>query len=385
MGFDLLTLLRRDRDGVQCERTFRAVYLLLSAWCRFKDPQRPTEGRGKLQAIPFDKLIMAFARFWNETFRRTGEKLKKKEPQTITDQEHQYAVTFPVPFPELPGKHGAGLAVRHDDDSPPEFMVKVLYRLRQDDILPYFDIVPPVDAPQEPNDYRTTIEPALSAAADDGLLEDFTQKEREVIRDLQNAFKRLTAEELRALGTHENFEKTAADIEREFRWMQNAVSEMHRCIRAGMPFHQAAQEVLEFADEACRKSERNRENYVNARNRVLAELNHADTKQAFEDCQASHVDIWDRNEMKQLAKRARCGYARARYLERIAHWASPAKQRSLSRNAEAALAEAIAELTSAGIRGLPESLDHVFVGSSTVLQEAAKEKLLEVVAALKIP
>ena len=328
---------------------------------------------------------MAFARFWNEAFRRTGEKLKSKEPQTITDEEHQQAVTFPVPFPELPGKHGAGLAVRHGDDSPPEFMVKVLYRLRQDGILPYFDIVPPADAPQEPNDYRTTIEPALSAAADDGLLEDFTLKEREIIAELQNAFKRLTAEEMRALGTHENFEKTAGDIEREFRWMQKVVKEMERCLNSGAPFHQAAQEVLEFADEACRKSERNRENYVNARNRVLAELNHPDTKQLFKECQASDGVIWDRDEMRQLAKRARCAFARAHYLERIAYWSGVVKQRSPSRNAEAALAEAIAELTSAGIRGLPESLEQIFVGGSSVIQQAAKEKLLAVVAALRTP
>jgi hypothetical protein len=384
VGFDLLTLLRKDREGIQCERTFRVIYLLLSGWCRFKDPQNPAEQRDKLQAIPFDKLVMSFARLWDELFRRTGAKLKTKTPDCIPQQEHQQAVTFPVPFPELPGKHGAGRAVVGNGQEAPEFLVTVLYRLRQEDVLPYFDITPPDDAQQTPNDYRTTIEPALSAAADDHLLEDFTPKEREVVNDLKNALKRLTVEQIRALGTHENFKKTASDVEREFKWMQKKVCEIEQQLNAGGSFHGVAQQVLEYTDEACRKSERNRGNYAKARELVLAELNHADTKDAFGDCQESDHEIWERNEMRELAKRARRAHAIARYLERIAYWSTARAQRGPHNNADSALAEVSAELRSAGIRGLPDSLEQVFENNQ-VFREGMKEKLLALVADLKNP
>jgi len=386
VAFDLLALLRKNREGIQRERTLRAVYLLLSGWCRFQDARNPVlaEPRGQMMAIPFDKLIMVFARFWDELFRRTGAKFKDKEPSSITEDEHKQAITFPVPFSELPGKHGAGRAVS-GDDRPPEFLVSVLYRLREEDLLPYFDITPPRDAPKTPNDYRTTVEPALSSAADDALLEDFTECERGVLRDLGNAIKRLDAEEIRALGTHENFEKTAADVEREFRWMQRWVNEIEACINGGRTFLPAAQEALEYADEARRKSERNRGDYTKARSLVLAELSHENLKQVFGQCQKSDADIWDRPEMKELAKRARRVYARAHYVQCIAYFSVAEHQRGLARGGASPLEEVGAELAAEGIRGLPISLDKMLAGNGHAFLEGAKQKLLSVVAELKNP
>jgi hypothetical protein len=343
------------------------------------------EPRGKLRAIPFDKLIMIFGRSWDEMFSRTGANFKTRDPSSITEQEHQQAVTFPVPFAELPGKHGAGRAV-NGNNRPPEFLVSVLYRLRQEDILPYFDIFPPPEAPNKANDYRTTIEPALSSASDDTLLEDFTAKEREALRDLINALKRLRVEEMRALGTHQDFEKTVADIKREFRWMQSWIDEVAQNLKAGRAFLIAAQEVLEYADEACRKSERNRFDYAKARDIVKAELTQPEVKRAFLDCQKSPEEIWERDEMKDLARHARRAHAQAHYLERIAYWSELNRQHSSLHNWENALEEVSAQLKREDIHGLPNSLDQVLVKhDSSDLRENVKERLLVLIAELKNP
>jgi hypothetical protein len=379
MGFDLLALLRKNREGVQHERTLRAIYVLLSGWCRFKNPQKASlvEPPGKLQAIPFDKLVMLYARLWDELFRRTGAKFKNRA-SSITEEENKQAITFPVPYKELPGKHGPGRAVCSHDQKP-EFIVSIIHRLKEEDILPYFDVSPPVGSPA--NDYRTTIAPALSSASDDTLIEDYTEYEREVLRDLNNALKRLDDEEIRALGTHENFTKTSDDVQREFNWMQKWLGATEANIKAGKPFHKAMREVLEYTDEASRKSERNRKDYARARQLFEAELSHALLKEVFLDCQRPPEEIWDRNEMKTLAQRARRAYAVAHYLERVAHLYDSGQNHTQQDNLT--LQEVSNALKTQNIHEMPDSIDQIFVAGTPVLTESTKTKLLQLVAELK--
>jgi hypothetical protein len=386
MGFNLLNLVRKKREGIQHERTLRAIYVLLSGWCRFKGERNQPleEPHDKLRAIPFDKLIMVFARLWDELYYRTGARFKTRSPDSITREENEESVTFPVPYNSFPGKHGSGRAVS-SFDARPEFLVSVLYRLREEDILPYFDISPPADTPRKPNDYRTTIEPAVSAAASDGtLLEDFTEKERTVLCDLNNAMKRLGADEIRALGTHENFEETLKDVKREFDWMRRSVIEAEENIKAGKPFHDAAREALEYADEACRKSERNRDDYQRARNILCAELTDPELKAAFLERQKSPDEIWNR-EMKVVARRARRAYARCHWIERIAFWSSLDSSHASQRNWATALEEVNAELKAESIAGLPDSLDRVFTAGSLEFRAGLMEKILKQLAELKNP
>jgi hypothetical protein len=385
MGFNLLNRVRRKREGIQHERTLRAIYVLLSGWCRFKGERNQSleEPQDKLRAIPFDKLIMVFARLWDELYYRTGARFKTRPPDSITREESEESVTFPVPYNSFPGKHGSGRAVS-SFGVPPEFLVSVLYRLREEDILPYFDVLPPADAPGKPNDYRTTIEPAVSAASDGTFLEDFTEKERTVLCDLNNAMKRLGSDEIRALGTHENFQETLKDVKREFDWMRRSVIEAEENIKAGKPFYNAVREALEYADEACRKSERNRDDYGKARSILCAELTDPELKAALLERQKPSDEIWNR-EMKVVAGRARRAYARCHWIERIAFWSSPDTSHDSQRNWATALEKVNAELKAENIGGLPDSLDRVFAAGGLEFRPGVMEKLLEQLAELKTP
>ena len=386
MGFNLLTLVRKKREGIQHERTLRAIYVLLSGWCRFKGERNQPleEPQDKLRAIPFDKLIMVFARLWDELYYRTGARFKTRSPDSIAWGESEESVTFPVPYNSFPGKHGSGRAVS-SFGVPPEFLVSVLYRLREEDILPYFDVSPPADAPGKPNDYRTTIEPAVSAAASDGmLLEDFTAKERTVLCDLNNAMKRLGADEIRALGTHESFEETVKDVNREFEWMRRSVIEAEENIKAGEPYYDAVREALEYADEACRKSERNRDDYERARSILCAELTDPELKAAFLERQKPSNEIWNR-EMKGIAARARRAYARCHWTERIALWSSSDASHRSQRNWAAALEKISGELKAENIVGLPDSVDQLFSDGNSELRAGVMEKVRKQLTELRNP
>ena len=327
-----------------------------------------------MTAIPFDKLIVLFGRLWDELFRRTGDTMKNRDPRDIHEEEANQVISFPIPFEELPGKHGRGRAVRQRDGAP-RFMVSVLYALAQEDLLSYFDVQPPRDSPDIANDPRTTIEPSLAAAADTALLAEFTKEEQAVLWDLANAVKRLGLEEIRALGTHENFEKTAQDIEREFRYMIPHIAKIKECIQAGVPFDKPALEVMECAEEAYRKSEGNKQRYDFAWRAFQKELTHPTLKEAFLYCQRSATEIWGQSRMKDLVKQSRAAYIRAKYLNQIGRWSAD-RRRPPRAEDEEEVSELVQKLKRIGVDNLPVTPSKIFVDESDAVLPTIKQKLL---------
>lgn len=342
-----------------------------------RDGQGSKERATLMTAIPFDKLVMIFSRIWDELFLETGAGLKNKNPEMISAVEADSVVSFPVPFPELPGKHGPGRAVRRKSGAP-QFLISVIYDLTQEEILNYFDVRPPAAAPKTPNDPRTTIEPAMAAAADALLLSDFSKTEREILENLATGLMHLGLEEIRALGTHRSLAKTNDDVRREFRYMNSHLDKIEECVNKGCAFAQSAAEVYEFAEEAFRKSTSNRSVYAFARNALLAEITNTLLRKAFLQCQDSPEMIWDNNVMAELSRRARHTRLRAEYLKRIGEWsANPAGS---SREDASALC---GQLKSFGDCGLPASCSTIFLPGKPEVVNNVRSKIIDLISQMR--
>lgn len=81
-GAGLFSDVREGREGVQLERTLRALWFLLDGWCNYDGSgnRTPCEGEASkdcLRAIYFDKLAILAFRVWDESFRHTGKEFPK--------------------------------------------------------------------------------------------------------------------------------------------------------------------------------------------------------------------------------------------------------------------------------------------------------------------
>jgi hypothetical protein len=200
---------------------------------------------------------MVVSRVWDEYFRRTGAKFLK-DPDNADQAAQDDAVTFPCPLRETPGKHGRGLS-RWDGSSKPSYIVQILYQLQQEKILHYFDIQPSDEDPGNPANYKTVVKAGVEITDPNGFLKGFTPREVRILIDMGTALRKLGPSEIRALGTHENSEKTLVDIEKEFQDLERRLiwEEILAKLQAGESFSDEAEEFVEYAEEAWRKSVEN--------------------------------------------------------------------------------------------------------------------------------
>lgn len=308
MGLRTDIVVRSRRMGAQFDRTFNLLSYVTHGWCNYKQT-RETDGDleegepegPRMQAIIFDKLVTFLGRVWDAAYYRTGGLLVPRM-EFLQEQEVDEAVMFPLPLAEMRGKHGPGRAVLPSDESPPRFILEVLYRLQEDGIFHELVITPPKEAPGVPNDYRTTVEPGFIFADPAKFLFDagFTRLERSFATDLEVALRRLPPSQLRALGTHHSKHELWADIDKVFELMMRHLPELCNVLSTVEDSAGHCQSALECAEEAIRKAEGNKRPYSLARFAVLAELR-GPLRNIVEDVQRPADEIWE--EADDLRKR----------------------------------------------------------------------------------
>ncbi|MFH1009457.1 MAG: hypothetical protein V1800_18425 [Candidatus Latescibacterota bacterium] len=300
-------------------------------------------------------------------------------------------IRFPCPLKEVKGTHGRGRA-HYEGKGAPVYAIEILYDLQQEGILPYFDIRPPEDAPENPTDYRTTVRPGLPTFDPPGFLGVFTSREKVVIDQLGIFIRRLGPSQIRALGTHENRHKTLEDIEKELRdserrglW-ERLIEELEK----DGDFFACAEELHVYADEAHRKSVRNQKDYEEARGLLETEINDSTLKEVFLNCQKAGEEIWNREDegVRDKTFRSKKFYALTCYLAGLSYFGQQVGEREVQHSPSAQERKkqwqsSRAELASYGFDGLPRNLTDCFEGRSRSLRDVVRRRLLEVVRAVR--
>lgn len=370
-GVNIFGLLREGREGVQFEHIFRVLSFVLHQWYEYQGARNKddVESTDKLRSIAFDKLVTFVTRLWDKLYaRRDMLKLDSlgSEIRLAFDTE---GLTFPCPMREMPGKHGPGRAI-YDGQRKPEYVISVLYRLQEDDIIHYFTITPPMETIDsvgqrraEPTHPQTTITPAVQITNRRSFLERFTPREVEIITDLSSAIKKLNPSEIRALGTHHSRETTGQAIRWEFKALNRlGISKViSEAIRTSTPFTYPAQQWIEYADEACSKSRENRGVYETARTTLNVELSDPELKEIFGATQALGSAIWEGSDVQRLWSVASRSRALARYFLAVSMGLAGSSHRTSE-----ALEQAGSACLSLGVPALPSSAGEVFSGDGTL-------------------
>lgn len=377
----MFTALREGRVGVQCERSLRSLLLLLDGWKNYTGPRKELylkKDDGVLTAIYFDKFAMLTFRLWDTMFSNTSE----DQPER---REEEHSITFPSPFEPIPGKHGPGPG-RHGAQKAekPTYLLDMLYALQSEGFLNYFEVSPPQNDPDNYKSHKTTVTPALPVTDEEEFLRGFTKFEREILLDLRSAIKRLGPAEIRALGTHATHEGTVEDIEREFTYLGKKKGKLNENLRENRPFKREAQELLEFADEAWRKSQGNRDDYRSGYRKMALEINNPTLKQAFETSQATAEEVWRHSgEFDDLVKRSEQALLFTTYLHAVAvcqeHRLGQSGNAKQIKKAEDQVATKAGELNRVGVAVLPSMTNDIFVGATSEIGTTTRSRLIEVI------
>lgn len=340
---------------------FRALCLLLHGWCNYTGTRKLKKGESAdcLKSIAFDKFVVAVGRWWDQLFRKFNRGFDGETTNAAR------AVTFPFPLVERPGKHGHGRAL--DNGRETKFVTKLLFDLQGEGILPYFQITTPHDQPgaasdasRSPTDPDTTIKPAFLITDRREFLEGFTDREAEVLSEIERVLRRLSPSEIRILGTHETVAKTLEAINWEFKAIlrHGLCDRIETAIRNGCDCVASASELMEFADEACRKGGENKGTYVEARALALSEIVDPDLKDAFRKTQDEPEVIWDNSQVKRrfaLARRIKADAAYIIALCTVVRAQAPFASKTIDRG----LAEASSAALQQGASGFPGRVEDV--------------------------
>lgn len=380
-GF-LFSQLRDKREGVQFERILRALSFILYQWCQYPGKRKPLYGHNPsfLTAIEFDKLASFVFRLWNE-LNRVRSKTASRTGDLASSVDEQMLVTFPSPFLELPGKHGRGPA-RFDGKADPIYILDSIYAL-QDEGIYYFDITPPTEDPRNPTNHRTTVTSGMKITDPNRFLEGFDPGEIEILKDVANSVRHLGPSEIRALGTHENHKKTVEDISKEFRDMAPHQRKVAGRLLRGESFLEASRDLLEYADEAWRKSnDERRGDYRDAYGIMMSEIGDPEIRGAFASCQTTMEQMWGPPLMTALAKSADKIHAVAQCDNAIAIYQAQSldklsSQTRASQQFRARWKEGVEGIEKLGLSRLPKEIDDIFTENTKTIVPSIRQQLAE--------
>lgn len=387
----LFSELRMGREGVQFERSLRSLAFTFNSWCGYDGSRKPLYGdesrKSALEVIYFDKFAMFLFRIWNELFRQSYPEALK-DIKTSVPKDESKLITFPQPFQEIPGKHGRGPG-RFDAQRGPIYLIDILFELQRDNILRYFDITPPSDQPDNPRNYRTLVSSGILFTDPQQFLEGFTDLERDILKDLANGLKRLGPSQIRALGTHENIYKTIQDVKKELIDSNEARQEIIKSLDNGSSFYNPSREMLEYAEEAVRKSKTNRVDYGEAFQIIRREITNAKIIEAFQKSQSPPDVIWGPSEMDYLAKNAEKLLSFSKYIHALAHYRNNNANRTTKSAKESKIygymwEEGLDEMARCGLAGFPSKVSDVFINNSIDIQPAVQIHLMEVLKGVGI-
>ena len=381
-GASLFSDIRLGREGAQLEACFRLLLAMLHEWSCFQKAHGKADelGVGGLDAIAFDKFANFIFGIWTHLFKQSRDNVLDSVAGSVAPTIN--VVRFPAPFQSYPGKHGPGPGRIDNSTHRVQYVIDILFGLQREGILNYFDIIPPQDHPDKPKNPNSMIYPGMPLSVTS--LTDLSEFELNVARDLAGALKRLSPQQIRALGTHQSLSSTIAAIEKEFRDLRAAC----RGVIAGLdhdsiPFEESL-EFLEFADEARRKAFSNRAAYEEAFAGMLGELSYEPLRIAFVAVQARGEEIWDGASMSQYAERARRVCALAECTHALAYFADHASER-LSRTPRGRKYwemwdRGVASLAQLNVAKFPLSPAGVFLGNGQELQAEFRHRLSSLLA-----
>jgi len=375
----LSSKIRDGREGIQLQRTFRAISFLLIRWSTFTEAgdrkllygKKPKAKMGiePMPVIHFEKFALLIARIWKKVYVLSKDKIMTRDHSA---QGNDLAfVTFPFPFQEYPDKHGRRLR-RINGNKKHVYMIQILYELLKEGIY-YCDIETSPKDPNNPNNYKTSIKPSFPTI-DNNFLQCFTPFEVDILNDLENSLKRLDASQIRALGTHENKEKTIYDIKKEFLDMFHYVVDVIDRLTRDDSFFDNSFEIMTYADEAWRKSTYNREDYTEARQIMINEINTTQLREAFEACQSLPDEIWETDEIQiELAKQSKKVKAFSKYLHAISFYRDNITKRGKRSSRDTIRIghlwdEGLKEMNECGLQGFPSRVQDVFVGNTSEIK-----------------
>lgn len=390
----LFSEIRKGREGVQLERTFRALLFLLHGWCTFTGKRKPLYERKEkikediepLPVIHFEKLALFVSRIWKKMYDIASNKIRKIEDSSTQIKDAE-VVTFPFPFLEYPAKHGRRLR-KLNGRGKRISIVQILHELQKEDIH-YFEITTPSDDSDNPNNYRTVVATAFPILNRKEFLQDFTSLEFEILEDLENSLRHLGASQIRALGTHENKEKTIYDIKKEFRDMDRHILHVINSLKRDGSFFDDSYEIMIYADEAWRKSIDNRGDYAEACKLMLAEIKNSQLRASFRACQSLPEQIWRTdqiiNDLAQISKKTK---AFTKYLYAIAYHRDHIAERTARKSMTAPRFghlwnESLKEINQSGFKGFPSDISNIFIDNTSKIKPEVRDRLLRELESLR--
>jgi len=248
--------------------------------------------------IEFDKLCNVVCRIWTMLFSKSGLTVLD-EIESVPPSEVQKLVLFQPPLQEIPGLHGPGEA--RTQGSETHYLVDILKTL-DDEGVGYF-LFRPSARRNVPDGGMKCVQPALLTSDDPTFWEGFTTAEIQHIRQMSGAISRLTAEQIRALGTHRTAFDTVEDVRREFRWARDRARQIMGTLNAGLIEFSAALRLQTCIREAGRKAKLNVAAYAEAYAGMSLELG-GTILEAFKSAQTSPEAMWSSPELPSLIEKA---------------------------------------------------------------------------------
>jgi hypothetical protein len=377
------------REGAQCAFSARALSYIFHGWAHYKGDRKPLYGKvdnGVLYSIPFEKLGLFWCRLWGQLWKLNGARDQRNREPSITAATTPL-VTCPPPFLIERAKHGKR-PQRYDGMDAPTPLIDILYN-QQELGIRLFDIHPfMVNGKACPSHYKTEVHAVIPYEVRETLIRDFNETERRLIEEIDEIVRHLGVTQIRALGTHESLQETMRDIQFEYDKMRPLVPAAVSKIRQNQSFIEDAREILEFVDEAYKKSHKNRNEYEWAHNRFLTDLKHPLLKQAFNDCQEPAGTIWDNVQIGALASQSERDFSIAKCLIAIAYFAEHAQERDQVRSTDARemehhWKEGVIGLTKYGILNIPSVLKNVYEDDTPDLNAEACSRLVDLVQRLQ--
>ena len=273
-----------------------------------------------LPIIDFEKLLTFLCRFWDHCYRNDDPKGKNREMQ--------HCFNF---LQEVPAKHGRRVAkiTTHDeeievDDNEFEFnknfrfVNDILYNLQEEKISKYLEInctgekkkrkryevtdIYTYDA--EGSEYYVLPSSPISNSAEH--LNGFTDLELKLTETLVNVTKKLSASQIKALGTHENKSKTIKDAKKEFKDILvpkkrkkygkeniSLLNELVKKFEEQNNYFEYAKDIISYLNEVLNKSKGNKIDYAVAYNSSLNELSATPFLEIFKNIQNDPDEMWN--------------------------------------------------------------------------------------------
>ena len=191
-----------------------------------------------------------------------------------------------------------------------------VFRDLQDEGICFVNVVPPHGA--DANHPDTIVNPAMPVTDLKLFLGSDTTPDFDCASVLLAAIKGLTAGQIRALGTHDTAIKNREWILWEFKHIINdshLYNTRQRVQLRNLSDEYIYQDMLEYFDEATRKSITNRRDYEDGRRHLVNETRHHTVmSEAVTILHEAAEDIWAKERVDDLARAAGRGKSLAQYL-----------------------------------------------------------------------